>query len=195
MISRVKLEKLYVAQKLSMKEISDQLDCSVNQVSYWMKKYEIKSRTISEGVYVKCNPSGDPFKFHKPLTIPDAVLYGLGIGIYWGEGNKANQHSIRLGNTDPQLIKLFINFLERIYQIDKSRLQFGLQIFSDISPDVALEFWQELLHAEPKQFFKVTVTKPRGLGTYRRKIKHGVLTVYFNNKKLRDIICGEIEKL
>lgn len=33
------------------------------------------------------------------------------------------------------------------------------------------------------------------MGTYRKKTQHGVLTLYFNNKKLRDIIIGEIEKM
>ena len=194
MIKKAALEKLYVGRRLSMQEISNRLNCSVNQVAYWMKKYNIHRRSISEGVYAKCNPGGDPFSVRKIQSIADGILYGLGIGLYWGEGNKANQHSVRLGNTDPQLIKIFINFLERIYGIKKSKLQFGLQVFSDIPPEQALTFWQNLLHAEPQQFFKVTVTTPRGLGTYQKKIKHGVLTVYFNNKKLRDIICGEIEK-
>jgi len=33
------------------------------------------------------------------------------------------------------------------------------------------------------------------MGTYKRKIKHGVLTIYYNNKKLRDILCKEIKNL
>ena len=178
-----------------MKEISHKLNCSVNQVGYWMEKHNIERRSISESVYLKCNPNGDPFEVRKPQTLSDAMLYGIGLGLYWGEGNKANQHSVRLGNTDPQLIKSFVYFLERIYGIKKTKLQFGLQIFSDMSAENALEFWCHELKAERKQFFKVTVTKSHRPGTYKKKIKHGVLTVYFNNKKLRDIICGEIEKL
>lgn len=178
-----------------MQEIADQLSCSVNQVNYWMKKYDIKSRTISEGVYVRCNPNGDPFLVRESLSLEDAALRGLGLGLYWGEGTKANKHSIRLGNTDPRLIKSFILFLERIYGVKRSKLLFGLQVFSDMAPEKALDFWRKTLGAERKQFFKVIVTPSRGDGTYKRKIQHGVLTVYCNNRKLRDILCGEIEKL
>jgi hypothetical protein len=195
MISENSLRHLYEEEKLSMQEIAKRLGFSLNKINYWMKKYGIQSRSISEGVYLKCNPDGDPFKIQIPKSLQDAMLYGLGLGLYWGEGTKSNKHSIRLGNTDPRLVKSFIFFLEKIYGVKRSKLQFGLQVFSDMSPQKALNFWRVALGAEKEQFFKVIVTPSRGKGTYKRKIQHGVLTVYCNNRKLRDILCGEIEKL
>lgn len=122
-------------------------------------------------------------------------MFGLGIGLYWGEGNKSNKLSVRIGNTDPRLIKAFIRFLEQICGIHPHKLKFGLQIFSDMAPDAALQFWQKELNVLPTQFQKVVVTPARGIGTYRNKTKHGVLTVYYNNRKLRDIICNMVENI
>ena len=156
-------------------------------------KYKIPKRSISEAVYLKKNPKGDPFKFNIPITEEDLILFGLGIGLYWGEGNKRNKHSIRLGNVDPNLIISFIKFLERIYCVDKNKLKFGLQIFSDISPLVAKKFWIAKLDISPSQFQKVVVTPTRGVGTYRYKSEYGVLTVYFNNSKLKKAMDGLIE--
>lgn len=169
--------------------------CSAHQVGYWIRKYKIKSRSISEAVYLKHHPSGDPFEFRWPKTIQQAKLFGLGLGLYWGEGNKANKNSIRLGNSDPKLIKSFIRFLEQIYGVSKNRLRFGLQIFSDVNPKNALKFWTTKLKVKPAQFQKVIVTPSRGPGTYRKKSKYGVLTVQFHNKKLRDVIFKEIDNL
>ena len=122
------------------------------------------------------------------------MLFGLGVGLYWGEGTKSNKHCVRLGNTDPRLIKAFIRFLIRIGGIKKDKLRFGLQVFSDMSPKQALEFWQREIDMPRGQFFpKVVVTPARSLGTYRNKTKHGVLTIYYGNKKLRDILCQMIE--
>ena len=123
------------------------------------------------------------------------MLYGLGLGLYWGEGNKKNLNSVRLGNTDPKLIKKFLEFLETVYFIDKRRLRFGLQIFNDMDSRRVLLFWQKELGISSSRFYKVTVTPTRGIGTYREKTKYGVLSIYFHNKKLRDVICSEIEKL
>ena len=61
-------------------------------------------------------------------------------------------------------------------------------------PETALRFWQDYLQISKGQFQKVIVTKQRGVGTYRNKTKHGVLTIQVHNKKLRDIIINQIEK-
>lgn len=66
MIQEAILRDLYFNKKLSMKEISEHLQCSQNKVSYWMKCHNVTRRTIAEGVYIKKNPNGDPFSFSKP---------------------------------------------------------------------------------------------------------------------------------
>lgn len=153
-----------------------------------MNKYRIKRRTISEAIYQKANPNGDPFTIKPIRTLSDAKLFGLGIGIYWGEGTKANKHSVRVGNTDPALLNVFIKFLVELFGIERSSLRYGLQVFTDIEPAVALEYWCNKLNAQPAQFHKVHVTPSGSLGTYIKKSKYVV--VYFHNKKLRDILVG-----
>lgn len=188
MIQKPELEKLYLEDKLSMLQISQQLDCSINRVVYWMNKYSIKRRTISEAVYQRANPLGDPFCFRRLKTNKEYMLLGMGLGLYWGEGTKTSAHSLRLGNTDPELIKMFIAFLVILFGVDIDKLRFGLQIFTDINPEEALIYWTTELDVSPEQFYKPVITISGSLGTYRRKSKYGVVTVYFHNKKLRDII-------
>jgi hypothetical protein len=194
MISKEFLRQQYLSGK-SMKDIALDLDCSLNQVKYWMGKHKIQARTISEAIYLKNNPDGDPFTFKKPATPELERLMGLGLGLYWGEGTKSNKHSVRLGNTDPNLVRHFILFINKIYAVHRNDLRFGLQLFNDINPEEALNFWAKHLKVDKKQFQKVIVTPSRGHGTYRKKVKYGVLTVYYHNKKLRDILCGELKKM
>lgn len=189
------LTKLYVEKGLSVSAIARQLKCSQNKVNYWLRNFGIPKRSIREALYRKWNPTGDPFLVRSPETIREAVLYGLGIGLYWGEGTKANKNSIRLGNSNPALIKRFVDFLVSFYQIDRKRLRFGLQVFSDMNADATLSYWARYLNVPKKQFYpKVIVTPYRGVGNYREKTKRGVVTVYFNNSKLRDIICRAIDE-
>lgn len=194
-ISKNSLTKLYLNQKKSSQEISKILSCSPNKVNYWLNKHNIKKRTISDAIYLQQNPDGDPFRFKKPSDSKDWFLFGLGLGLYWGEGNKKNTVAVRLGNTDPYLIIKFLEFLKNIYEVDDHKIKFGLQIFSDIPPKKALEFWCKKLKVEKEKFQKVVVTPARGKGTYKNKNDTGVLTIYFGNKKLRDIINNEIEIL
>lgn len=188
MLDKKLLEEFYLIKNRSMQEIADTLKCSLHKVAYWINKHEIKSRTISDAVYIKNNPDGDPFIVNLPSNIEDAKLFGLGLGLYWGEGTKADKGSVRLGNTDPKLIKKFIEFLEKFFRIKKGNLKFGLQLFTDIEVVRALNFWIKELNVNRAQFYKVTVTKSRSRGTYRKRGEYGVLTAYFHNKKLRDII-------
>lgn len=195
MLGKKILENLYLRKNKSMQEIANNLGYSLHKVAYWMNKYNIISRSRSEASYIKHNPKGDPFKFHNPVTIAECKLMALGLGLYWGEGTKANKTAIRLGNTDPNLIINFINFLVKICGVNKKDLKFGLQIFSDMKSNEAMKFWQEKLKVQTSQFQKVIITPSRGAGTYKKKTKYGVLTVNYNNTKLRYIIENELEKL
>jgi uncharacterized protein YjcR len=47
-LSRNILEELCNEQKLSMAEIAERLKCSPNKVAYWMVKYGIQRRNISQ---------------------------------------------------------------------------------------------------------------------------------------------------
>jgi len=147
-------------------------------------------RTISDAIYQKHNPNGDPFAIKPIKTKADAELFGMGLGLYWGEGTKASKYAVALGNTDPELLKTFIRYLVSLFAVEQDRLKFGLQIFTDINPNEALAYWCEKLDAKPSQFYKIHVTISGSLGTYRKKSRYGVVTVYFHNKKLRDILVS-----
>lgn len=196
MISRESLERYYLSEKKSSKEIANILGCSENKINYWLQKHGIQKRSISDSVYAKRNPSGDPFAADIPLEINESFIYGLGIGLFWGEGNKRNKNSIRLGNTDPDLIKAFIVFLKIAYRINLEKLNFSIQIFNDLDTEAVREFWVKKLGIRPEQIYKkVTISKSGKKGTYKKKNKYGVITVYFNNTKLKKIIDAQIENL
>ncbi len=173
-----------------MQDIATELHCSLHKVQYWMQKYAIKIRSTSDAIYLKNNPDGDPFKFSPPKTLSQAELFGFGLGLYWGEGTKADKTSVRLGNTDPELIAKFIEFLVKIFGVKREALHFGLQLFNDLPKNTAMDFWQKKLRINSSQFYKTIVTESRGKGTYRKKSKYGVLTVYCHNRKLRDLLVG-----
>lgn len=195
MINKGILEKLYAKDKKSMQEIADHLQCSLHGISYWMNKYEIKRRSRGDAMYCKYNPKGDPFLIKTKFSREELVLLGLGLGLWWGEGTKRNRDSVRLGNTDPQLIKKFIEFLEKICGVKKDKIHFGLQVFSDINPRKAKQFWVRSLGVSAMQFYKkIVVTPARSIGTYREKTKHGVLMVICSNVKLRIVMDELLQK-
>lgn len=195
MITKDKLENLYKSGK-SMTEISKILKVSPNKVVYWMKKYKIKRRSHSDAAYIKQNPNGDPFKIKQNLTKKDLFLYGLGIGIYWGEGNKNPIiPSLRIANTDPDLIRIFLCFLKSIYGLSENRFSYSIVCFNDINPNKARSYWAKELKIPPEKFGKITIIPKQGKGTYKKKSRFGVCTVQGNNSKLRKIVINKVEEL
>jgi len=189
-----KIQRLYQSG-LSQADVAAKLSYSVGKVVYLMNKHGIKKRNRSDATYLKRNPAGDPFKIKEKLKSSDYFLYGLGLGLFLGEGNKKDKNSVRLGNSDPCLVKKFIEFLIIICGIKRKKLRFGLQIFTDSNPSKVLKYWQEKINFGQEYFLKPIITEGRGKGSYKEKTKTGVLTVYFHNKKLHDFIISSIQKL
>lgn len=187
MMQKTQLVKLYNSG-LSVQDISQKLGVPYTKVRYWFEKYDIHRRSRSAATYAKRNPNGDPFKIKRRLTRREIELKGFGLGLYWGEGTKSDNRSVRLGNSEPRLIKKFIEFLVVICGVEPEKLKFSLQTFNDIDPQEAERFWVKELGVKSSQFSKTTVSTVRGEGTYRNKSEHGVLTVYVHNKKLRDAL-------
>ncbi len=179
----------------SAAQIAGILNIKERKVNSLLRKYKIPKRTISEAIYVLKNPEGDPFNFKKPTSSQQHFLLGLGLGLYWGEGLKVGKNGLRLTNSDPKMILKFIEFLEKLFNVDRNRLRFSLQVFEDVSEKDSLDYWVKRLNVDQKQFYKTVVSKVRGKGTYTNKSKYGVLILYLNNVKLKKLVLQMIENI
>ncbi|OHB17363.1 MAG: hypothetical protein A2913_00905 [Parcubacteria group bacterium RIFCSPLOWO2_01_FULL_40_65] len=69
-LQKEKLKNLYIQEKKSSAEIAKLFNCSERTINYWLAKYGVKKRSISEAVYLKYNPNGNPFKIvGEPRTL------------------------------------------------------------------------------------------------------------------------------
>jgi len=189
------LATLYIEEQKSVHAIAEEIGCSDHKVRYWLNQYGIPKRTISEAIYLKNNPSGDPFFFRLPRDAAEERLFGLGVGFYWGEGNKMDKHSIRIGNSDPALISIFMEFLFRFFSINKNDLRFHLHLFTDIDAREAQDFWSRALSVSKDQFYKPFVIQSKAAGTYKKKVRYGVATLYYSNTKARNILIDQLQTL
>lgn len=173
---------MYLEEKRSMQEIADQLDCSAHKVGHWLDRYGIKRRSGSEATYLKRNPNGDPFRIKELETEDDRELFTLAMGLYLGEGTKSKR-DIRLGNSDPKIIRAFLRFLREICGVEEKRIFAWLNIYDDVDLEKALCYWMQVTNLPRNQFYKTTVRPGRG-GTYNNKSEYGTLTVGISNVKL-----------
>ncbi|MCD8561678.1 hypothetical protein LRY29_01235 [Candidatus Saccharibacteria bacterium] len=187
------LTALYLNSGYSMRQIARLEDVSEHKVQYWMDKHHIHRRTIGEAPSMRKHGPNGGFKIKANLSPYETVLYGLGVGLYWGEGNKRNRNAVRLGNTDPGIIATFINFLVVVCGVNRDSIRYSLQIFSDTSEERALSYWLSKLHIHKNQIMPTVNRIISGkMGTYKVKNRYGVLTVYVFNTRLRDWLVDQL---
>ena len=188
------LELLYNGRKLSLTSIAKHLGISVHKVTYWMQKYGISRRSHSESAYLQANPDGDPFYINDPITLTDAYIKGIAIGIYMGEGNKVAP-AVRVTNTDPMIIRIFRKFLLENCGLKQTKIHYSLICFQDSNLVTVRRYWSEQLEVKDTLFGKITQIPPQGKGTYRKKSLFGVCTLHVSNVKLKSWIMKEIKEL
>jgi hypothetical protein len=126
-------------------------------------------------------------------------LFIVGLALYWGEGYKKGSQETGLTNSDPEIIKLFIVWLEQVYDIPKNDLILRVSINSihkDREREV-VSHWSRVADVPNTQFTKTSFIKTKAkkvysndknyFGTLRVKVRRGT--------DLRRRILGSIEAL
>jgi len=192
MINKKLLLKLYCDRKLSMKEIADKLCVTPNKIEYWLKKYEIPRRSWSESAYVKQNPSGDPFKIKKNLTNREKELLIASLMLYLSEGGR-KRDAIQLGNLNPKVIKIFLDFLRKVCQIKEDKVKIYVRLHKKFDKNKARIYWSEILKMPVKQVLVYTHNDPRSKANKQRS-EYGIATLQFNNVKLKKWLDDKIKE-
>lgn len=189
------LVNFYIDRHLSMEEIARVLGCSQHKVKYWKDYYGIKSRSHSDANYYKYNPAGDPYSITPIDTLEKVSTYSLALGLFWGEGNKRDRHSVRLGNSDPIMLKHWQHFLIKICNIKSEKIKYDLQTFNDTDLVFAISYWAHYLNIHPDRVRTSQPVPSQGNGSYTKLNTHGVLTISVHNIHFRQWLIDQLKKL
>lgn len=113
------------------------------------------------------------------------ALFHTGIALYWAEGAKrVTQWSF--SNSDPDMIRVMIWWLEQYCEVKQKELFFRLYIHKPYAHEGCEEWWQKQLRVTPGQF-KKTVYKPTQLGIKKRPQYKGCLKIEV--RKSKELLC------
>lgn len=163
-------------QEMSYSQIKKVLGVSKSTLSTWLKNYplsEERIRTLRD-----CNGQrieryretmrkkrekrlGQFYKEQKNLIFPlsKREIFLAGLFLYWGEGTKSHPAEISVSNTDPSIIKFFINWLTKNLFIPREKIKIQLQLYADMKTDKEINFWSEVLNIPRGQFSKPYIKK------------------------------------
>lgn len=105
-------------------------------------------------------------------------LFIAGMMLYWGEGDKATKGQVRLSNTDPELIKLFVFFLKNICNVPEEMVGISILTYPDIDDKMNRQYWSEISGISQNKFLKSILIQGRHK---TRRLGHGVCSVYVSS--------------
>jgi len=112
-----------------------------------------------------------------------------GLMLYWCEGDKyiSGAYKVAVTSSEPQMIKLFIDWLTRYYNVDSEQIKLRLHIWDGTNLLEAQEWWLKQLNVKAK-FTKPYVKKRGG----KNKFPHGICRASLNSKEILLRILEEI---
>ncbi|MEK7095086.1 MAG: hypothetical protein AAB917_00305 [Patescibacteria group bacterium] len=107
-----------------------------------------------------------------------------GLYLYWGEGTKSAPATVAVANTDPDVLKFFLKWLNE-FDISNNQVSVVLHLYSDMDYDKEQTFWSRYLKV-PKSCFKKPYIKDSKLSdiTYKNGFGHGTCNIRYFNKDL-----------
>ena len=186
--------EMYTKKMLSAVQICEITHLSVSKIVRILEKNNVKKRTISDAI-TQLNIT----KFHKvpfqlkPILSPSEYDLKLtAIMLYWGEGAKG-RGSVKLVNSNPDMIKVFLLFLRRICGVDENRIKMIIHMYPDQDKEFLQRFWSSVTGIGPERFYKHQILKGKK-GTYKKKSLYGTATINYGDKKLLTLILSWIEE-
>jgi hypothetical protein len=111
-----------------------------------------------------------------------------GLFLYWGEGTKTSVASTSLSNTDPAMIRFFIQWLQ-LLGVSRDRLKVYIHLYSDMDARRELHHWSKVLDLPLTAFRKpyIKTSKRSGL-SYPQKFTHGTCNLIYENRDISEYV-------
>lgn len=107
-------------------------------------------------------------KLIKSLSQKDKIVFLS--GLYWAEGSKKD---FAFTNTDPDMIKVFVDCLEEVFNVPRNQIRASIRIYEDLDKEKCLEFWSGVAGIPTDRFVSVDVLKGKKLG----KLNYGMCRI------------------
>lgn len=213
---REEARRLRKEEGLSLNEITSKLGVSKGSVSLWVRDVELtdeqkaglrdKNPAYNNGAgrerwresckSVWLARRKDYQEDGRRMAKSRDVDFIAGCMLYWAEGSKSRS-TLRMTNTDPNMLKFFVVFLKKYFDIPNEDIGVTVRFYSKsgLSVDEVEKYWAEVLNV-PKECFKKAEVDHDKRPTSGQKIKHkfGVCAVQTGNVVVLQKIYGAIQE-
>lgn len=181
------------SERKSYREIARLLGIAKSTVSYWLSdsaesqaiRVHLSEKSFRESRQGKIGLiSKERWQAYRAAAAREAEeefpqllndpLFVAGIMLYWGEGDKIPRGSIRLANTDPHMITVFVKFLRDIMDVPTERIRIKLLLYPDLEDHACRSFWINAARLSWENIGKSTYIQGRHP---HKRLPHGVCQI------------------
>jgi len=210
---REKALQLRLNENASYKEIREKVPVAKSTLSYWLREFPLTEDRIKElqrQGWDKSEASRERFratmrekrkrkeqevyqKYRKKFIIPNKEsCFVAGLMLYLGEGDKKARDRIGLANTDPAIIKFFVDWLDTFLKIPKDKIKAQLHLYENMDIGKERKFWMNELGFTKSQIYRPSIRKLRQASfSYKESYRHGTCAIYsFGVDKKRELMAA-----
>jgi hypothetical protein len=198
----------------SVKEIERHLSVSRSSVSLWVRDIRLTDEQIADLHRRSATSPGQlagaaanaakgrerrfrhQVEGRRRARVSDP-LHLAGCMLYWAEGDKCRE-AVRLANSDPELLRLFVRFLRECYGAEDRRLSATCNLFADhAGRQRAIEdFWLGVLRL-PRSRLRpsiVNVYSKYSQKKRKNKLPYGTCKLVYSDTRTVQSIYGAIQE-
>lgn len=190
----------YRKQGYSYNMISGKLGLAKSTLSNWLKDVPYKpNKKVLKRIQLAPSKSAEIVhnrKVYNIIAIKKSAkkelgkltkrdLWLLGIGLYLGEGMKL-QESIRVINSDPEIIKIAIKWFRKVCDLSTKNFTITIHTYPDNDTKKTINYWSGLTEIPKSQFRKTQIDRRTNKSPKKkRKLPYGTahLVIKSNGKK------------
>lgn len=204
---------LRVQEQLSYSEIKKRLGVAKSTLSGWLQDFSLSEEKILElrrAGWQKGEASRERFRNtmrqkrelkeqkvyqkyrEKFTTLSSDAFFLAGLMLYAAEGDKKNSSRLALANTDIQIIKFFIKWLQKFFGVQVREIKVELHLYENMDIEKEKDFWKQGLGFLKEQFYKTQIRKlQKSSFSYKESYRHGTCGVYvFGVSRNREVMMG-----
>ncbi len=211
-------------QGLSYNEILERIYVAKSTLSLWLREYGLSRRQkqrLTEkklaaakrgGLAKKNNRIKAEIEIKKLAArditeLNDYELMLVGTALYWAEGSKQKEHRPSVGvvfsNSDLDMLKVFLRFLQRICNIGENEIIFEIFIHQSADHIDAQRWWSDRLNISLDKLQRIYFKRNSTKRTYRKNVGseyHGQLRIWVRNsvnlnRKIAGWTSGIVQKI
>jgi transcriptional regulator with XRE-family HTH domain len=116
-------------------------------------------------------------------------LFLIGISLYWAEGAKSQDETVKFSNSDEKMISLAMQWFREICGVPEKKFRVHVHMHNLHCRKDILRYWSKITNIPSSQFYKPYVKKT-SLGQRKNILYNGTCSIVVNDKDLFRKIMG-----